>query len=291
MSTDSSEYSSSSDYELKPLFAWCGGKGRSLDFLYDNLPDKFNNYFDPFVGGGSVFLSLEQPNTTICDTNSHLIEFYKSIRDNPIKYINRVNKLIKEFNKSNDKRKYYEQIRVKFNKLIKKCPTFESSILFLFLIKTGFQGQWRINSNGYLNMGVGLLKDKPYINIDDALDISNYLQKCKIYNKDYASIEKKVKKGDLVYIDPPYIEDKKQDTNFNSYDSGGWGMNEHNKLFDFIHRLDKKGAYVMMSNNDNPIIKKKFSGDNFKIKYIKVGRTVGPASKSKMTKEILLKNF
>ena len=41
---------------FKPFVKWAGGKEKELAVITPNLPEKINNYFEPFVGGGAVFL-------------------------------------------------------------------------------------------------------------------------------------------------------------------------------------------------------------------------------------------
>ena len=49
----------SKDFEnkttLKPFTKWVGGKRQLLPNLLSLIPSKFNNYFEPFVGGGALF--------------------------------------------------------------------------------------------------------------------------------------------------------------------------------------------------------------------------------------------
>ena len=41
--------------DAKPILKWAGGKGQLLDVLMNNLPSRFNNYIEPFFGGGALF--------------------------------------------------------------------------------------------------------------------------------------------------------------------------------------------------------------------------------------------
>ena len=44
---------------MKPFIKWPGGKKEELKTITQNLPDKINNFYEPFVGGGAVFLGIE----------------------------------------------------------------------------------------------------------------------------------------------------------------------------------------------------------------------------------------
>ena len=40
---------------LKPILKWAGGKRQMLPGLIKYLPKNFNNYIEPFIGGGALF--------------------------------------------------------------------------------------------------------------------------------------------------------------------------------------------------------------------------------------------
>lgn len=65
--------------ELQPIIKWAGGKERELKFIMPNTPSVVNNYYEPFVGGGSVFVSVEANKYFINDKSDELIGLYSSI--------------------------------------------------------------------------------------------------------------------------------------------------------------------------------------------------------------------
>src|SRR5215813_7734323 len=66
------------DYKLTPFLKWAGGKERELKHIVPVIPD-FENYYEPFVGGGAVFFSLKANKRFINDKSSELINLYKMI--------------------------------------------------------------------------------------------------------------------------------------------------------------------------------------------------------------------
>ena len=42
----------------QPILRWCGSKSRLLDQVLNTFPKEMNNYFEPFVGGGSILYGL-----------------------------------------------------------------------------------------------------------------------------------------------------------------------------------------------------------------------------------------
>ena len=44
---------------LQPLVKWAGGKEKELKYILPNLPKHFENYYEPFVGGGAVYTAIQ----------------------------------------------------------------------------------------------------------------------------------------------------------------------------------------------------------------------------------------
>lgn len=64
---------------LSPIIKWPGGKEKELEYILPNLP-QFNRYFEPFVGGGSVFMGIRANEYFINDLSKELIQLYRNIR-------------------------------------------------------------------------------------------------------------------------------------------------------------------------------------------------------------------
>ncbi len=65
--------------KLEPLVKWAGGKEQELKYIIPNLPDYFENYYEPFVGGGSVYTAIQAKEYFINDKAHELIDLYKII--------------------------------------------------------------------------------------------------------------------------------------------------------------------------------------------------------------------
>lgn len=64
---------------LYPLLKWAGGKEQELKYIIPNLPEKFADYYEPFVGGGAVYTAIQADNYYINDKSEELICLYQSI--------------------------------------------------------------------------------------------------------------------------------------------------------------------------------------------------------------------
>lgn len=66
--------------KLSPILKWAGGKERELPIICENAPTQFNRFFDPFVGGGSVFMAFPAKEHFINDKSAELISLYQAIK-------------------------------------------------------------------------------------------------------------------------------------------------------------------------------------------------------------------
>ncbi len=67
-----------SNVRLAPIIKWPGGKEKELNHIFRYLP-KFDRYFEPFVGGGSVFMAIPSKEYYINDFSNELISLYRNI--------------------------------------------------------------------------------------------------------------------------------------------------------------------------------------------------------------------
>ena len=64
---------------LRPILKWAGGKEQELKHILPRLPEKFVNYYEPFVGGGAVYTAVEANRYFINDKSSELIALYRCL--------------------------------------------------------------------------------------------------------------------------------------------------------------------------------------------------------------------
>lgn len=244
-----------------PLLKWVGGKRELIPQLkkfYEGI--EFNNYYEPFFGGGSVYLDIiktfgveKRENSFINDINTDLINLLRDVKENPKEIINNLYKL-KEVYESND----YYFIRDRFNgidrekKEVEKYEGIERSSSLLILNRTCFNGLYRTNKSGLFNVPSGKYKNPRLVNEENIMLFSSILPpKKNILNIDFSNI-KGIKEKDLVYFDPPYQPINKT-SSFTEY-SGSFGEDKQIELFNYFSELDKKGVYVILSNSSTKFI-------------------------------------
>ena len=119
---------------IAPFVKWAGGKRQLLSQIKERMPEKYNNYYEPFVGGGAVLFGLSPNHASINDINSALTNTYKTIRNTPDKFLEAVRKLDSEI--WEDGKKYYYSLRERYNdKLMLGEYDVELAALFVFINK------------------------------------------------------------------------------------------------------------------------------------------------------------
>lgn len=79
---------------LSPILKWAGGKEQELKYIHPALPKKFNNYYEPFIGGGAVYFSIDANKSFINDKSHELIDLYNSIKNRDKLFFTVVNEII-----------------------------------------------------------------------------------------------------------------------------------------------------------------------------------------------------
>ncbi|MDA9172998.1 Dam family site-specific DNA-(adenine-N6)-methyltransferase [bacterium] len=292
----------------KPFLKWVGGKTQIIESIISKVPAEMNNYHDIFLGGGSVLfaiLSLHKQNKIIIrnkvyayDVNKVLIGVFRHVQENKDELYKNLNFYIKEYdsikgsiiNRSptsieeakTSKESYYYWVRNKYNCIDRS--TVECSALFMFINKTCFRGMYREGPNGY-NVPYGHYKKTPRIISKTELDyISDLIKDVEFVNSDYSHSIKKIKKGDFVYLDPPYAP--KNSNSFIGYVADGFSLEKHKTLFSEIKKLGK--IRFVMSNAKVDLVTENFR--EYFCEDIAVKRAINSKNPGLLTTEVLIYN-
>lgn len=275
--------------KAKPFLKWAGGKSRIAKEITGFFPTEFNRYIEPFVGGGAIYFTISPQKGLLNDLNKYLIGTYELIRDRPGELIKRLAQIDKEYHRLStleQKKKYYYDSRDIYND--PETVGADKYALFIFLNKTGFNGMYRENSNGKYNIPFGKHEKCLICDVDNIYKVSKDLANVKLTSGDYKDALKSAKRGDLIYLDPPYIPVSKT-SNFTQYQKEGFNFDEHVMLRDLALKLHKKGCYVVISNSSCKESKDLYSDEAFKIHSIKITRLIH--SSKKVVSEIVVTNF
>ena len=180
----------------KPFVKWVGGKRSILPDLIKRLPDDFDAYHEPFLGGGALYFAIQPKEAYLSDINFHLVITYQAVRND----VERLIRLLKTHEKNHDK-EYYTKKREQLNK--EKDPTKLAS-LFIYINKTCYNGLYRVNKSGGFNVPMGDYKNPQIVDEDNLRNCSQVLKGADITQHSFK--QEKIYKNDFYYLDPPYHE-------------------------------------------------------------------------------------
>ena len=272
---------------VAPFVKWAGGKRQLIPQIRERMPEKYNNYYEPFVGGGAVLFELQPANALINDINKALINTYNIICNEADAFLEAVNRLDEEM--WEDGKKYYYSVREHYNdKLMKSEYDVELVALFVFINKHCFNGLYRVNGKGLFNV--------PYNNsrrtsADENVirEVSKYLKGVKIINGDFEEACKDAKKGDFVFIDSPYAP--LNPTSFESYTKEGFDIESHKRVAKLYDELTGRGCYCMLTNHNTELINELYGNKGYKIDVVSVKRMINSDASNRVGKEVIICNY
>lgn len=302
--------------ECLPFIKWAGGKRKITKLLQDSFPFSFyeskSNYFEPFVGGGALALSLGDndgifnvPGSRIFinDMNPDLVATYEVIRDSVNELMQKLEKIQEEFlelarpndddiKTSNGPEKgnitradYFYEVRAQEPK-----DKIDVAARLIFLNKTCFNGLWRVNSKGKFNVPYGHHKNPSLYTEANLKECHRRLQGSSISHSEFTLAVNSAKKGDLVYFDPPYIP-LNLTSSFSQYSKNDFGLKEQRDLARLIENLTERGVFVILSNSDTPETRDIF-GEVLSLRRILMTRYISASAKNRNSVyEVIGTNF
>ena len=257
---------------MEPILKWAGGKRQLLPEIKKVIVTlNFNGhcFYEPFVGGGAVFMDMCFPKAAINDINPELINVYIQIKENPYELI----KLL-EKHKENHCHDYFYEIRnLDRNPDFEKMSDIEKAARTIYLNRVCYNGLYRVNSKGQFNVPLGRYSNPEIVLKDKILELSDYLKSnnIKITCQDFEKSIKSAKQGDLIYFDPPYDY---EESGFTSYTKDGFSKDSLIRLKKVCDKLLEKGCKIILSNNDTKFVNELFSEEKYKIKHVLAKRMI-----------------
>jgi len=264
-----------------PFVKWAGGKRCLIKELISHLPPRFETYYEPFVGGGALFFTINKQikNAFLSDINFELVITYKAIQKEPDKLLT----LLKKY-KENHSKEYYYKTRQSHN----KSNPLEVAARLIYLNRTCYNGLYRVNKLGQFNVPMGTYKNPTIANEANIMTCSKCLKNVKIEMRSFDTICPKA--GDFVYFDPPYHPT--DEISFTSYTKLDFTEKDQANLRDFALLLHKKGIKLMLSNSNTRFIRDLYKSSIFKIHIVEAPRLVNcKKDKRNPVEEVIITNY
>ena len=249
----------------KPFLKWAGGKYRILDKILRELPTGAR-FVEPFAGSCAVYLNANFSEALVCDLNSDLISLYRHIQQEGEDFIQYCASF---FTSENNTRSGYMALRDRLNA---SSEARERAALLLYVNRHAFNGLIRYNSKGGFNVPFGKYK-KPYFPLEElrAFYRKTHSTVSEFMAADFRSVFARLKPGDVVYCDPPYVP-LSQTASFTSYAGNAFHEQDQTDLAVCAKEAWQKGICVVLSNHDMEITRNLYS--SAVLKYFAVQRFI-----------------
>ena len=276
-----------SNSNIAPFIKWAGGKRQLLAQIRERMPESFNNYYEPFVGGGAVIFDLLPTSAVINDVNKALVNAYRQICKDSDEFLKKLNELDEAM--WEDGKEYYYSLREHYNdKLMKEEFDVELAALFVFINKHCFNGLYRVNGKGLFNVPYNNSRNSS-CDEDTIRAISEYLKNVTILEGDFQAACQNAKKGDFVFIDSPYAP--LNPTSFESYTKEGFDIESHKRLADLYDELTARGCYCMLTNHNTELINELYGNKGYKMDVVSVKRMINSDATNRVGKEVIICNY
>lgn len=241
---------------MKPMLKYRGGKSREIPFFEKYIPQHYDVYYEPFLGGGAVYFYLEPSMAVLNDVNARVMRFYQEVRDDYPEVRRQSDALQALYEKNqhdyeilkkahpdvrvdNANEDLYYSLRDMYNH---KIPSdYLESVLYFAINKTAYSGMIRYNSQGEYNVPFGR-----YRNFNTQIispEHHSLLQGADLKCGDYSALFEMASEDDFMFLDPPY------DCIFNDYGNismeNGFDESEHRRLAAAYRQLKCKALMVI----------------------------------------------
>ncbi len=234
-----------------PFLRWAGGKTRLLRHLLPYIPESFERYFEPFLGGGAVFFAIRDRAggpIVLSDLNEELINIWQVVRNEPDSFL----EALAPYEGKNDEVSYYE---VRDGEA--PADAIGRAARFAYLNQTAWNGLWRVNRWGRFNVPWGNRPFRGYER-DSLTTLSAVLREVSIELADFRDVLARPGRGDFVYLDPPYLP-VSDTSKFSGYTEKRFRAADLEELARVCDELSGRGVAWVMSNRDTPLVRELFA--------------------------------
>lgn len=270
--------------QLKPFLKWAGGKRKLLPEIMKYIPQDFSCYYEPFLGGGAVFLALQPEFYVVNDLNREIINAYNAIKYNASSLISNLELF------RNTEKEYYQVRALDCHPQYSSLDSLAKAARTIYLNKTCFNGLYRVNRANKFNVGYGYRKNVDIVSPDNLKAIAEYLTTADgvITAVDFEDVLKTAIPKSFVYLDPPY--DVGEHNSFTAYTDQGFDKADQVRLKLACDRLNQKGVRFLLSNADTLFIRELYK--DYKIETVQTRRNIaGNANCRLVVNELLIRNY
>jgi len=260
-----------------PLLRWAGSKKKLLPLLQRASPKDMRRYIEPFAGSMVLYLKLRPRKAILSDINPDLIQAYEAVRENPDAIWRAASSW------PTDESFYYELRGMDVERLSSRIR----AARFVYLNRFCFNGVYRTNRQGHFNVARG----KGHLGIPSKQQFRLFAEQLASADLRCADFQKTITRagtGDFIYLDPPYAGTGTRDRG--EYGPGTFKEEDLDRLVDGLENARERGAKILISYADQPIVLRKFRGWN--VHKLEVTRNVcGFTDARRRAREVLISSY
>lgn len=238
---------------------------------------KCGRYVEPFAGSAMLFFAIHPKKALLADTNKELIDMYCAVK----KDWKQVHKILSKY-PCNEQ--FYYRLREQ------DCARWgmaKRAARFIYLNRFCFNGLYRTNVAGKFNVPYAKGTKRSVPTRKELQHFAATIASVRFAHQDFRETLKCVRKGDFVYIDPPYALGNREI--FKQYGPATFGIDDLRDLASRLRELNRKGVFFLVSYAYGREALEILKGWHLKVVYAK--RTVaGDASRRKLAKELFASN-
>lgn len=219
-----------------PILRWAGGKRWLANSIACRLAGFSHNiYYEPFLGGASMFLGAPFGRSYLSDLNSDLINMYQVIKDRPSELKAVLEKL------RADRSSYYKARSASPRSQLNRAGR------FVYLNRCCFNGLYRLNRKGDFNVPFGGRSHFSVLKGRLIEDLSLKISKAQLKVADFEETVNLAGDRDLIYCDPAYTTEH-YNGSFLRYNEKIFSWEDQVRLLSSIRRAVDRGASAVISN-------------------------------------------
>jgi DNA adenine methylase len=269
----------SAQLAARPLVKWAGGKNQLMRKLLPQVPQHYNQYIEPFLGGGALFFKLQPSKAIIADRNPELINLYQAVAQN----VSAVIEILKGYRDHTDLKKLYYELRAQH---WAELDPILAAARTIFLNKTCFNGLYRVNKHGKFNVSYGKHKSLRLLDQEGLLAAAELLQQAVIICADYKTVLREyAAPGDFIFLDPPYLPIA-QYSRFKHYTKEQFYLQDHRELAQEVVRLHRLGCHILLTNSNHPSVHELYHW--FDIQIATSRRTINCHAKKRTGEDLII---
>lgn len=270
---------------VRPFLKWVGGKRGLLSELAPLLPRGVERMrlVEPFAGGAALFFGAVTTSAHLSDINHVLMGTYRAVQQDVEGVIAHLLELAKKHSRAS-----YYGTRQRFNAGHFACSA-EAAAAFIYLNRTCYNGLYRVNRRGEFNVPMGSYASPRIVDVEGLRAASARLQAAELGVGGFEHVLERVRPGDFVYLDPPYVP-RSATSNFASYAPDGFGDQDQARLRDVFAELARRGVHTMLSNSDTPRVRALYR--RWSVRRVRARRSVGCLASSRAgVHEVVIRSY